>query len=76
MSKKPKPLEDMFIDEYYEQGSEREDDPNITINNSNEIYEFQSFISNKDIKEGVKRIRKHAEWLNKAADYVEKRLLK
>lgn len=73
---KPKNTEEMNVDIYFEQFSEPGDDPTITVHNSNDCYEFHHSAGYKEIKEEAKRMRKDAAWLLKAADYIEKKLIK
>lgn len=72
---KPRNNDDMKIDIYYEQFSDPKDPPTVTVNNSNECYEFHHAASNSDIKQELKRMRRDDKWLLKAADYLEKRLI-
>lgn len=73
---KPKNTDDMNIDIYFEQFSERGDTPTIAVNNSNDCYEFHYAASKSDLKQELKRMRKDAQWLLKAADYLEKTRVK
>lgn len=68
--KQPKNSENMIIDFYFEQFSEPDDIPTITVTNYNETYEFV----NGHFVDEVKRMRKNAEWLLKTADYIESKL--
>ena len=74
--RKPKNTDDMNIDIYFEQFSHPKDPPTVTVNNANDCYEFHHAANNSDLRQELKRMRKDAQWLLKAADYLEKTLVK
>lgn len=65
---KPKQSEDTYFDIFFDHFAEPTDKPNITVYVGDNCYEATSPYDRAD---QIKEMRRHAQWLLKAADWLE-----